>query len=46
MARVYNFNPGPCTLPLSALEKCQAEFLDFHGTGMSIVEASHPFKRL
>ncbi|HNR68680.1 MAG TPA: 3-phosphoserine/phosphohydroxythreonine transaminase [bacterium] len=44
MARVYNFNPGPCTLPLSALEKCQAEFLDFHGTGMSIVEASHRSK--
>ena len=31
----------PCTLPLSVLEEAQAEFLDFAGTGMSIVELSH-----
>ncbi len=39
--RVYNFGAGPCTLPLSALEEAQAEFLDFAGTGMSILEISH-----
>ena len=42
--RVYNFYPGPATLPLPALKKAQAEFLDFAGTGMSIVEISHRSK--
>jgi len=41
MNRVYNFNPGPATLPLSALEKARNEFLDYLGTGMSIIESSH-----
>ncbi len=44
MPRIYNFNPGPSTLPLPALEKCQTEFLDYKGTGMSIVEISHRSK--
>jgi phosphoserine aminotransferase len=39
--RVINFNPGPAALPLAALERAQAEFLDFEGTGMSIMEHSH-----
>ncbi len=39
--RVYNFNPGPATLPLSVLEKMQQEMLDYRGTGMSIMESSH-----
>ena len=34
-------NPGPSALPLSVLERAQAEFLDFEGTGMSIIEHSH-----
>ncbi len=42
--RVYNFNPGPATLPLAALEKAQAELLDYAGTGMSILETSHRSK--
>ena len=41
MDRVYNFNPGPATLPLEVLREVQAEFLDFKNTGMSIVEISH-----
>ena len=41
MKRVYNFNPGPATLPLDVLKEAQAEFLDFDGTGMSIIEISH-----
>ncbi|HNW58199.1 MAG TPA: 3-phosphoserine/phosphohydroxythreonine transaminase [bacterium] len=44
MGRVYNFNPGPSTLPLSALEKAQAEFTDYKGTGMSVLEMSHRSK--
>lgn len=39
--RVYNFTAGPCALPLEILKTAQAEFLDFHGCGMSIIEISH-----
>ena len=39
--RVFNFNPGPATLPLEVLEKVQGEFLDYRGTGMSVMESSH-----
>ncbi len=41
MARVYNFNPGPSALPLAALQRARDEFLDFQGSGMSIMEHSH-----
>ena len=44
MKRVYNFNPGPATLPLDVLKEVQAEFLNFDETGMSIVEISHRAK--
>lgn len=39
--RVYNFNPGPGTLPLEVLEIVQNELLDYRGTGMSVMEISH-----
>ncbi|MDO7907358.1 3-phosphoserine/phosphohydroxythreonine transaminase [Paenibacillus sp. JX-17] len=39
--RAYNFNAGPAALPLAVLERAQAEFVDFRGTGMSIMEMSH-----
>jgi phosphoserine aminotransferase len=42
--RVINFNAGPTGLPLPALERAQAELLDFEGTGMSIMEHSHRAK--
>ncbi len=41
MNRIFNFSAGPCTLPLSALEEARAEFLDFQGKGMSLIEMSH-----
>ena len=41
MTRVANFNAGPSTLPLAALERAQAELLDINGSGMSIMEHSH-----
>ncbi len=44
MNRIFNFSAGPCTLPLSALEKAQAEFVDYQGKGMSIIEMSHRSK--
>ena len=42
--RVYNFYPGPATLPLPVLERAKDEFLDFKGTGMSVLEISHRSK--
>lgn len=39
--RAYNFNAGPSALPLAVLEKAQKEFVDFQGTGMSVMELSH-----
>lgn len=41
MARVYNFNPGPAALPLEVLQEAQADLVDYKGSGMSILEASH-----
>lgn len=41
MARVYNFSAGPAMLPNAVIERAQAEMLDWHGTGMSIMEVSH-----
>jgi len=39
--RVYNFNPGPSTLPLDVLKTIQTELLDYRNTGMSVMEISH-----
>ena len=42
--RMINFYAGPAGLPLPALERAQAELLDFAGTGMSVMEISHRAK--
>lgn len=42
--RAYNFNAGPAALPLEVLEQAQAEFVDYKGLGMSIMEISHRSK--
>jgi phosphoserine aminotransferase len=42
--RIHNFNAGPAALPLPVLEEIRETFLDFRGTGMSIVEMSHRSK--
>ena len=39
--RVFNFNPGPATLPLAVLERIREELLDYRGSGMSVMELSH-----
>jgi phosphoserine aminotransferase len=44
--RVFNFNAGPAALPLKVLEQVKDEFLDWRGTGMSIVENSHRAKEV
>lgn len=38
---IYNYAAGPATLPRTVLKQVQAELLDYHGSGMSIVEISH-----
>ena len=39
--RIFNFNAGPAALPLPVLQEIQDSFLNFNGSGMSIVEVSH-----
>ena len=41
MTRVFNFCAGPAALPEPVLERAAAETLDWHGTGMSVMEMSH-----
>jgi phosphoserine aminotransferase len=41
MTRVFNFSPGPATLPEPVLRKAADEMLDWHGSGMSVMEMSH-----
>ena len=44
MERVYNFSAGPSMLPLPVLQRAQAELLDYHGSGQSVMEMSHRSK--
>ncbi len=37
----YNFSAGPAMLPNDVLRQAQEEMLDWHGTGMSVMEMSH-----
>jgi phosphoserine aminotransferase len=39
--RVINFNAGPSALPLPVLERVREELLNWHGSGMSVMEMSH-----
>ena len=39
--RVYNFSSGPAALPTPVLLQAQSELLDWHGSGMSVMEMSH-----
>jgi phosphoserine aminotransferase len=41
MNRPYNFSAGPAVLPQDVLEQAAAEMLDWHGSGMSVMEMSH-----
>lgn len=41
MNRVYNFSPGPSTLPVKVLEQVQKDFVCYKSTGMSVIEMSH-----
>jgi len=41
VGRVFNFSAGPAVLPQPVLEKARDEMLDWHGSGMSVMEMSH-----
>ncbi len=41
MTRVFNFSAGPAVLPETVLRQAAAEMLDWHGSGMSVMEMSH-----
>ncbi|HEX5172253.1 MAG TPA: 3-phosphoserine/phosphohydroxythreonine transaminase [Cyclobacteriaceae bacterium] len=41
MSRPFNFSAGPAVLPLEVLKKAQEELVDWHGSGMSVMEMSH-----
>ncbi|SDY53519.1 3-phosphoserine/phosphohydroxythreonine transaminase [Nitrosomonas sp. Nm33] len=37
----YNFSAGPAVLPKEVLQRARDEMLDWHGSGMSVMEMSH-----
>lgn len=41
MMRVFNFSAGPAALPEEVLRQAADEMLDWHGSGMSVMEMSH-----
>ena len=41
MTRVFNFSAGPAALPEPVLRQAADEMLDWHGSGMSVMEMSH-----
>jgi phosphoserine aminotransferase len=41
MSRVLNFSAGPAVLPEEVLRQAADEMLDWHGSGMGVMEMSH-----
>ena len=41
MNRPYNFSAGPAAMPDEVLTQAAAEMLDWHGSGMGVMEMSH-----
>ncbi|HEX2531231.1 MAG TPA: 3-phosphoserine/phosphohydroxythreonine transaminase [Burkholderiaceae bacterium] len=41
MTTVYNYSAGPAVLPKEVLQQAANEMLDWHGSGMSVMEMSH-----
>jgi phosphoserine aminotransferase len=42
--RVFNFNPGPATLPYEVLQQAGRDVVNFKNTGMGLIEISHRSK--
>jgi phosphoserine aminotransferase len=41
MTQIFNFSAGLPVLPKEVLAQAAAEMLDWHGSGMSVMEMSH-----
>jgi len=41
MTRPYNFSAGPAAIPEAVLQQAAQEMLDWHGSGMGVMEMSH-----
>ncbi|MGB9149110.1 MAG: 3-phosphoserine/phosphohydroxythreonine transaminase [Burkholderiales bacterium] len=41
MKQIFNFSAGPAVLPRPVLEQVRDELLDWHASGMSVMEMSH-----
>jgi phosphoserine aminotransferase len=41
VTRIFNFSAGPAVLSEAVLKQAQEEMLDWHGSGMSVMEMSH-----
>jgi phosphoserine aminotransferase len=39
--RIFNFSAGPAVLPEPVLRRAAEEMMDWHGSGMSVMEMSH-----
>ncbi len=42
--RVFNFSPGPATLPYEVLQKAGQDVVNFQETGIGLIEISHRSK--
>lgn len=42
--KIFNFSAGPCILPQEVLKQSQEELMDWHGSGVSVMEMSHRSK--
>ena len=41
MSKIFNFSAGPAMLPAEVMLQAQEEFLQWNGTGVSVMEFSH-----
>jgi phosphoserine aminotransferase len=42
--RIYNFSPGPATLPYAVLEEAARDIVNFNNKGIGLIELSHRSK--
>ncbi|HHD56683.1 MAG TPA: 3-phosphoserine/phosphohydroxythreonine transaminase [Desulfobulbaceae bacterium] len=42
--RIYNFSPGPATLPYPVLQEAASDIVNFHDKGIGLIELSHRSK--
>ncbi|WP_028584516.1 3-phosphoserine/phosphohydroxythreonine transaminase [Desulfogranum mediterraneum] len=42
--RIYNFSPGPATLPYPVLEEAALDIVNYHDKGIGLIELSHRSK--